>query len=199
MLQELQPPSGARALIFDCDGTLAISRHAHFEGLRQALAAQGFGLTEAWYLRKTGLSLIETCHVYGQEHGVRVDPDALRQVHARVFAGQIGLIRPVAALEAVARRFHMVLPMAVASGGDMAIVEMTLAQIGLRRLFDPVVAIGEITRGKPAPDLFLRAAALMQVPAGLCFVYDDSDEGMAAAQRAGMAAVDVRLVAGVER
>ena len=199
MLPDLMPPDGTRALIFDCDGTLAITRHAHFAGLHQALAAQGFALSEAWYQDKTGLSLIETCQAFGLDHGVRVDPDALRVAHARVFRTQMPLIRPVDALARVARHFYGRMPMAVASGGDTAIVEATLAQIGLRGLFDPVVAIGEITRGKPAPDLFLRAAQVMQMPAGACLVYEDSDEGLEAARRARMPAVDVRTIAGVER
>ena len=89
--------------------------------------------------------------------------------------------------------------MAVASGGDVTIVERTLAQIGLRGFFEAVVGIGEITTGKPAPDLFLRAAELLRMRPGQCFVYEDSDEGLEAARRAGMRAVDVRQVAGVER
>ena len=197
--QGLEPPAESRALIFDCDGTLAVTRHAHFEGLRQALAAQGFALAEAWYLGKTGLSLIETCHAFGADHGVTVVADEVRRIHARVFAGQIALVRPVTAVETVVRACHGIMPMAVASGGDVAIVERTLAQIGLRGFFEAVVGIGEITTGKPAPDLFLRAAELLRMRPGQCFVYEDSDEGLEAARRAGMRAVDVRQVAGVER
>jgi beta-phosphoglucomutase-like phosphatase (HAD superfamily) len=199
MTNALQPPSDARALIFDCDGTLAITRHAHFAALNQAFAAQGLPFDEAWYLTKTGLSFTETCEAYAVDHGQSCDAVAVRLAHARLFAENRSLIRPVDQVLDIARVHHGRMPMSVASGGDMGIVEMTLTQIGHRHLFDHVVAIGQITRGKPAPDLFLAAVDLMQRAPAECFVYEDSDEGLEAAHRAGIPAVDIRTVPGLER
>ncbi len=199
MLDALTPPADAKALIFDCDGTLAITRHAHFASLKQAFAAQGLAFDEAWYLTKTGLSFTETCHAYDLDHGETCDPAAIRLVHAEVFAANRGLIRPVDPVLDVARAHHGKLPMSVASGGDLRIVELTLNHIGQRHLFDHVVAIGAITRGKPAPDLFLAAVDLMRRDPAECFVYEDSDEGMEAAHLAGIPAFDIRTLAGIER
>lgn len=199
MLDALKPPAHAKALIFDCDGTLAVTRHAHFAALQQAFATQGLAFDESWYLTKTGLSFMETCHAYEQDHGKTCDPAAIRAVHGAAFPANRALIRPVGPVLDVARAHHGKLPMSVASGGDQRIVELTLTHIGHRHLFDHVVAIGTITRGKPAPDLFLAAVDLMRQAPADCFVYEDSDEGLEAAHLAGIPAVDIRTIAGLER
>lgn len=199
MIDALKPPAHAKALIFDCDGTLAITRHAHFASLKQAFAAQGLPFEEAWYLTKTGLSFTETCRAYADDHGRSFDSATIRLAHARLFAENSPLIRPVDPVLEVARAHHGKIPMSVASGGDLRIVELTLTQIGHRHLFDHVVAIGEITRGKPAPDLFLAAVALMRHDPAECYVYEDSDEGLEAAHRAGIPAFDIRSLPGLER
>jgi len=85
--------------------------------------------------------------------------------------------------------------MAVASGGTREIVEATLLTTNLLRFFHAVVTIEDVQgRGKPAPDIFLEAARRLHVHAGQCTVFEDSDEGIEAARRAGMSATDVRLV-----
>ncbi|MFI6979207.1 HAD family hydrolase [Embleya sp. NPDC050154] len=60
------------------------------------------------------------------------------------------------------------------------------------RVFDVVVVRDDVARGKPAPDIFLRAAGLLGVPARCCVVFEDADTGIAAALAAGMRVTDVR-------
>jgi len=85
--------------------------------------------------------------------------------------------------------------MSVASGRTREIVEVTLSAINLLDLFEAVVTIEDVQgRGKPAPDMFLEAAQRLRVPPNECTVFEDSDEGIEAARRAGMSATDVRLV-----
>ena len=85
--------------------------------------------------------------------------------------------------------------MAVTSGGIREIVEATLATVNLLYLFDAVVTIEDVPgRGKPVPDMFLKAARRLRVPPNECTVFEDSDEGIEAARLDGMSATDVRLV-----
>jgi HAD superfamily hydrolase (TIGR01509 family) len=82
--------------------------------------------------------------------------------------------------------------MAIASGGARHVIEHTLQHVGLRDAFGVVVTRDDVARGKPAPDIFLRAASQLRVPPNRCVVYEDSDEGIRAARAAGMAVIDVR-------
>lgn len=188
----LTPPSSTRALIFDCDGTLAITRHMHFAALEASLAEMGLTVTQDWYFARTGMSMEPLCADYEASYGVPLPMERLRPVYQRLVPNFLGEIRPNEPVLRVAREHHGRLPLAVASGGEQMVVERTLERIGARALFDAVVAIGEIKKGKPAPDLFLAAAGLLKVEPAFCLVYEDSDEGMEAAHAAGMRAIDVR-------
>jgi HAD superfamily hydrolase (TIGR01509 family) len=84
--------------------------------------------------------------------------------------------------------------MAVASGGERSIVEATLNTIGLRDFFNTIVSVNDVTRGKPAPDIFLLAAQRLGVTPSECIVYEDSEGGLEAAHRAQMRSIDVRVL-----
>jgi HAD superfamily hydrolase (TIGR01509 family) len=62
----------------------------------------------------------------------------------------------------------------------------------LRPLFDYVVTAEDVGHGKPAPDVYLEAARRMKVDPTQCVVFEDSDEGLEAAHRAGMRGIDIR-------
>jgi len=82
------------------------------------------------------------------------------------------------------------MPFCVASNGRPEKVSMTLAASGLASYFgDRVFTAADVSRGKPAPDIFLLAAAEMGVSARRCIVVEDSDAGVAAARAARMTVV----------
>jgi beta-phosphoglucomutase-like phosphatase (HAD superfamily) len=62
---------------------------------------------------------------------------------------------------------------------------------GLRQFFSAVVSIADVKRGKPAPDIFLRAAELLKVAPHECWVIEDSKPGVAAGVAAGMRVIAI--------
>ncbi|HEX4608664.1 MAG TPA: HAD-IA family hydrolase, partial [Urbifossiella sp.] len=64
--------------------------------------------------------------------------------------------------------------------------------LGIREWFNATVTAEDTARHKPEPDVFLEAARRLGVPPGACVVFEDTDIGLEAARRAGMAGVDVR-------
>ena len=77
-------------------------------------------------------------------------------------------------------------PLALASGSPMEAINMSLQTLGIQRCFDQVISSESVARGKPNPDVFLRAAELLQVPPANCVVFEDSLVGVTAARAAGM-------------
>src|SRR5258708_19662124 len=78
-------------------------------------------------------------------------------------------------------------PKCVASSSPLDRVRLSLESTGLLRFFDPYLfSASDVPRGKPAPDLFLYAAAKMHVAPADCIVVEDSPAGVAAAHAAGM-------------
>ncbi len=81
--------------------------------------------------------------------------------------------------------------LAVASGSQHPVIDEVLAMKNLRQFFPVVVSSQDVPRGKPAPDVFLRAAELLGVPAPACVVIEDSAAGVTAARAAGMAVIGI--------
>jgi HAD superfamily hydrolase (TIGR01509 family) len=81
---------------------------------------------------------------------------------------------------------------AVASSSTRKYIEMVLAKYELERLFDIIVSGEEVPRGKPRPDVFLKAAELLGVEPGSCVVIEDSDNGLTAAREAEIRSIGFR-------
>jgi HAD superfamily hydrolase (TIGR01509 family) len=79
----------------------------------------------------------------------------------------------------------------LASGSERAIVDAVLELGNLRRFFSATVSGSEIHRGKPEPEIFLKAAGQLQVAPGDCWVIEDSKPGIAAGLAAGMQVIAI--------
>lgn len=83
-------------------------------------------------------------------------------------------------------------PMGLASNAEPANIDFVLDGLGLRRHFRVIVDGHQVERPKPFPDIYLRAAELLGVPAANCVIFEDSPTGVAAALAAGAKVVGVR-------
>ena len=188
------PAIGAdiQALIFDCDGTLADTFAAHFRTFREALAAYAVEFTVEFYAARVGLSRRQLLAALEAETGVAIDDEDIRVRSPAMFFNHVDAIRAVPLSADLVRQHHGRLRLAVASAGQRPVVTASLKAIGLMDRFDTIVTIEDTGVPKPAPDLFLRAAGNMGIAPGRCHVFEDSDEGIEAAHRAGMTFTDIR-------
>jgi beta-phosphoglucomutase len=81
--------------------------------------------------------------------------------------------------------------MGVATNGERANVDMALNGTGLAEFFRVIVTGGDVVRAKPFPDIYLKAAELLQMTPGQCIVFEDSHAGVQAGLAAGMRVVGV--------
>ncbi len=79
----------------------------------------------------------------------------------------------------------------LASGSFHPVIDVILSMEDLRQYFPVVVSVQDVSRGKPAPDVFLRAAELLQVRPAECCVIEDAAAGVEAARAAGMTAIAI--------
>jgi len=186
------------ALIFDCDGTLVDTAPIHYQAVNEALRPLGVEMSAEWYYARVGLTPAALFAEFEAKTGVAVDTEDLERRYGPFFMENLHRVEEITAVAEVARSNHGRVPMAVASNGHLLNVEATLAATGLLGLFDHVVTAEQVAHGKPAPDVFLEAARRMGVPAEECIVFEDSEQGLEAARRAGMRTRDVRIVAGDE-
>lgn len=180
------------AILFDCDGTLLLTGDLHFTALERALGRQGAHIGRDWYMALTGMGRGDLLRRLMQDTGQRLDLP-------RAIADSIALTVTLApeaqenpAVAGLARRAAGRLPIGVVTNSEAAIVTAFLAETGLRPLFDLVLSCEGAPNPKPAPDLYLRAAAVLGVAPQDCLVLEDSAQGIAAATAAGMRWLDVR-------
>ncbi|HEX6024556.1 MAG TPA: HAD family phosphatase [Solirubrobacter sp.] len=187
-------PVGA---IFDCDGTLVDSEPLAGEAWRRTLKPYGYTVTEQDLANTIGIPYART-HAY---MATRADiPDAQTlwpQLRRELFAlidSQLATFPD--ALRAIADLHAKGVNIAVASSSIRERLDRTLARAGLQ--FDVTIAGDEVEHGKPAPDMFLIAAARLGVEPRDCVVIEDSPPGVAAGKAAGMPTLAVQRVPGTD-
>lgn len=187
------PPPGTAALIFDCDGTLADTMPTHYRAWLAMLTPHGIPFPEDRFYGLGGMPTDRIIALLAADAGVVVDDIAGMTLDKEArYLELLAEVEAVAAVRAVAERHRGRLPMAVASGGERYVVELTLRSIGVLDWFDTVVGAEDTERHKPEPDVFLEAARRLRVEPGRCVVFEDTEFGLEAARRAGMLGVDVR-------
>lgn len=180
------PEHPFKAYIFDCDGTIADTMPLHFRAWTRAMEENGGQFPEDLFYSWGGTPTTVIVEQLNEKFGTRMDPEEVCRVKEIYFTDLIPEVLPVEPVVALVRQFHGTAPMAVASGGHREIVVKTLEALGLLALFETVVAMEDVERGKPAPDPFLEAARRLGVEPESCLVFEDSPIGIEAAKAAGM-------------
>lgn len=182
------------AIIFDCDGTLADTMPLHFVAWTTAMRRHGIEFSEERFYALAGTPPFRIIDILAQEQGVTLDVKAAAAEKESLYLTSLPQVQPIGPVVQLARDYHGRLPLAVASGSSRDVVTRTLTHLEVTDLFACVVTSEDTQRHKPDPDVFLKAAELLGVPAAGCLVLEDADGGIVAAERAGMDYFDVRTI-----
>ncbi len=183
------PEGDFDAYIFDCDGTLADTMPLHYKAWTQALAVYGATFPEELFYEFGGIPTVRIVELLNERFGYTMPPAQAAAEKEELFITLIPQTQPITTIVEIARRFHGVKPMAVASGGHRAIVQRTLEALGILSWFDAIIGSEDYLHGKPAPDPYLQAAARLGVDPKRCLAFEDTQTGVASAAAAGMATV----------
>jgi HAD superfamily hydrolase (TIGR01509 family) len=189
------PKEGFEAVIFDCDGTLVDSMPAHFDAWCEALASYGAGgiFKEDVFFAMGGRPTRDIVVDLNSEYGLKLDPEAIALAKREAFLKKLHLVEFIDEVADFAKLLAGKVPIAVASGGSRYVVEKTLHLLGCSDWFDEVVTADDVSRGKPNPDIFLKAAELLGVAPEKCLVIEDAPPGVVAAMAAGMQVITVPM------
>ncbi len=176
-------------MIFDLDGVLAVSEPLLAEAAIALFAEKGYRMTAEDFRPFIGMG--EDRYIGGPAE-LRGIPMDLPRDKARLYEIYDEVIRDRLQALPGAREFvtecrRRGLAIAVASGADRTKVVANLREIGMPEAgFDTVVDGTQVTRKKPAPDIFLEAARRLGLAPADCLVVEDAVSGVAAARAAGM-------------
>jgi HAD superfamily hydrolase (TIGR01509 family) len=176
-------------VVFDCDGVLVDTERLTVGVEARVLTELGWPVTpeevvERWMGRSSASQLAELADRLGAERAREFDERTTAELHD-VFERELTAVDGV--LDLVTVLHEAGVPTCVASSGTHDRMRRTLGVTGLHPLFEGrVFSATEVPRGKPAPDLFLHAAATMGADPGRCAVVEDSVYGVRAGVAAGM-------------
>jgi len=178
----------AQAVIFDLDGVLMDSEWLTFKVWRELAAEHGGYLEDSMYSEITGTTAEETARIIMRRTGVQFGvAESVQWAWNQVSERLKTEIEPLPGchdlVEAINSRN---IPLAIASNSSSSYIVNALSGLNLRDYFQVTVGIDQVSQGKPAPDVYLRAAELLNVLPERCLVIEDSRVGVQAAAAAGM-------------
>lgn len=189
---KLDIPEGRfSAYLFDCDGTIADSLPLHLKAWNSALAPWGTSFADDDFYAWGGIPVPRTVEMLNEKLGLKMIVAHVTEAREKAYHSLIDSVRSHAEVEAIIRKQHGKIPMAVVSGSSRASVEKTLRQLSLWQFFDVIVGAEDVKMGKPQPEPFLTAARLLNVDPSTCLVFEDAEPGVQAAIAAGMKYVRV--------
>jgi HAD superfamily hydrolase (TIGR01509 family) len=173
-------------VIFDLDGVLVDSEPISSRVTAAALAEAGIELSEAEVCERfLGVSTAAMLRAIEAEHGRRLPESFQATLRARILKAFEHELEPVPGVPAVLDA--LALDRCVASSSHPERIRRSLELAGLlERLSPHLFSATMVSAGKPAPDLFLLAAARMAADPARCLVLEDSEVGIRAAKAAGM-------------
>jgi HAD superfamily hydrolase (TIGR01509 family) len=178
------------SIIFDCDGVLVNSEVIHIAVERKHLAQIGLEYSDAEYqTRFVGLTVPDFYRELDRDYGAKNKghlPTGLEaSIHEESWRRFATELVAVDGIQDLLDQFSG--PVAVASSSSLKSLHQKLEMTSLLAHFDPHIYSGEqVDKGKPAPDLFLMAAARLGQSPGDCIVLEDSVNGVRSGIAAGM-------------
>lgn len=178
-----------KAVVFDMDGVLIDAREWHYEALNRALALLGYEITRYEHLSTyDGLPTKQKLQMLTVEHGLPAELHAfmnsLKQQYTLEFVAT--RCKPVFQHQyALARLQQAGYKLGVASNSVRRTVEEMMERSDLLQYLDVIVSNEDVARGKPDPEMYVKAMATLGVEPWEVVVVEDNENGVRAATAAG--------------
>lgn len=190
--------SRAHAVIFDLDGLIVDTEPLHQESFNVLLARYGidYVIAEEEYGREfVGVPVQENFDYLVARFKFPISIPKLIEERERIFISLVSDPRNLSVLpgarELIDRLNARGIPLALATGSARDEASAMLRGIGITNHFRAIVTASDVKRGKPAPDIYLRALEKLKLRGDECIALEDSASGVAAAQSAGLRVIAV--------
>ena len=183
------------AVLFDMDGVLVDSEAYIREAAIRMFAEKGYGVSEEDFMPFTGMGENRYLGGVAEKHQIPFELEKDKRRTYEIYADLVkGKLKPLEGVkEFIYNCIFKNLRLAVASSADPVKVHINLEEIGLdRSLFQAIVTGMDIEHKKPAPDIFIKAAELLEVEPKKCLVVEDAISGVKAGKSAGAKVLALR-------
>jgi len=171
------------------DGVLIDSQPIHFNTDMEVIKAAGANPEFSDVEQLAGVALGKRLSVYKNKYGLELSIEALTGLHVGILMrtfreSNLGPIKGIPKLLHKLKETNI--KMAVASSSSLALIRLVLDMLNISEFFNALITGEEVENGKPAPDIFLKAAERLDSLPENCAVVEDSTNGVLAAKHAGM-------------
>jgi beta-phosphoglucomutase family hydrolase len=183
------------AAIFDMDGTLIDNTPYHFKSWQALFKKYGKGelSKETYYTEISGVPIMTTLkRIFGADHDEASLKELLKEkeeFYRKEYAPYLVAINGLESFLSEMKSDGV--KMAMATSATVEDIDFILDKIPIRDDFDEVVNTSMVSRPKPNPDIFLKAAEKLNMEPSRCIVFEDSIAGIKAANSAGMKVVGI--------
>jgi len=182
-----------QAILFDLDGLMFDSEPHSLASWEAVLEERGVKLDQLTIESILGLRIDATARTLIDKYHLSATAQELADAKTGYQIAHLdGNVKPMPGLiELLDELDRRGLPKAIASSGIRRYVEAVLRVNGLLDRFSVIISGDQVARGKPAPDVFLAAAQVLNVKPQFCLVLEDAPAGVQAAKAAGMMCIGV--------
>ncbi|OUQ04529.1 hydrolase [Erysipelatoclostridium sp. An15] len=183
-----------KAVIFDMDGLMIDSERVTFEGYQHVLAKENLTMSEEKYKTLLGKPVKAVHDLFKEDYGPQYDVDQIiKDVHAYIakrFETEGVPLKPglVELLKYLKENNYKTI---IATSSHRNRVDLIVKQAQIDQYFDDSICGDEVTKGKPNPEVFLKACQKLQVSPQDALVLEDSESGINAAYNADIKAIGI--------
>lgn len=174
--------------IFDMDGSLVDSMWVWTAIDKEFLGRHGYEVPEGFQKDLGGMSLKEMSYYFKKRFSLPASPEEIQEEWNRMafykYRHEVPLKPGAEALLAWLKEHHI--KAGIATSNSRMLVEALLESLGLSACFHAVVTGDEVTKGKPDPEIYLKASRKMGADPDRCLVFEDIVPGLQAGLAAGM-------------
>jgi beta-phosphoglucomutase family hydrolase len=181
------------AVIWDMDGVLADTAPHHFRAWRETFAKRSINFTEADFMRGFGVRNDTIIRNVLGEKTTDAEIETIAQEKEATFRRIIGKdIKPLpGVIELLGQLHDRGIKMAIASSTVIENIRLITGSLGIEKYFEAIITGHDVTKGKPDPQVFLKAAQKLGVSPANSIVFEDAVAGVKAAKSAGMHCVAI--------
>lgn len=175
-----------KAMIFDMDGVITDTMSWHCQAYRDALKGKGVFISEEEFFMHAGKSGKQLLEDIMKIKNASFDVEKVYHRKNQLYRKLLKNVKPFPNMVKLISILGQKYKLALVSGSSIRNVNIILNKLNLKHKFDVIIGGDEVKRGKPYPDIFLKAAGELGVLPKECVVFEDTEFGIEGAKSAGM-------------
>jgi len=182
-----------KGIIFDFDATLMDTEHCWYLADKKMMEDFGIDFSPQMKEKYIGASIEDMVSDLINKYNLEISPEKMKEIKNNNFQniapGKVKIFPQIKKLLNLFTKLQ--LPMSIATGNTYHIVKKLLKEKNLSGCFKHIITAEDVTKGKPAPDIFLETASRMNINPENILVLEDSEYGVEAAINAGMQCIAI--------